>query len=219
MGRTRKLSPEQINQAIITLCNREGAANLTIDALAKEIGTTKSSVVYRSDKAEILENFIRSGIRHLGHRIKDCESAHAGAPYPSVHAALDLARRRSDFDLLAASLAIAVSLGPAETCRIEANAAIGRHIDRLRNGSGDHAKAMAALIGVMGLCFGETLGLLTLAEAEREAFLVTLAELGTPSPHDGQPPFATSPCPVANAARTLPPPTLSGAATRVATTA
>lgn len=195
MGRKRKLSPERINQAIITLCNREGAANLTIDALAKEIGTTKSSIVYGSDKAALLGNFIRSGIVEMGQRIADCEKTHSGAALPPLDAALELARRKSDFDLLAANLAIAVSLGPQAPCRIETKSAIRSHIDGLHDKLGDDPKAMAAMIGVLGLCIGETLGLLDLAPAEREGLLAALAELGNTPPTGTAPPSPTQPEP------------------------
>lgn len=72
MGRKRTIDREATMLAIESVVRRHGVGGLSIDAVAKEVGISKSSVVYDfKNKAGLLAAFTRSRLEAHAHHIEE----------------------------------------------------------------------------------------------------------------------------------------------------
>ncbi len=178
MGRKRIITQERYADAITRICNRDGASSLTFDALAQEIGASKSNVAYRlSTKAQMLQDYLEDVMG----RFDDAFDTHQEARRPEANsalmAALDLARARHDQDEMGAVLAIAGAQSGSDGCRQILAQSLERRSGEVASEARNPALMLGVFASVIGLFFSESLGLLRLAEDERDRVLGALAEL------------------------------------------
>lgn len=111
MARNRKITDDDILDATERVVTRLGAAALSIDAVAKEAGVSKSRVVYdHKSKSGLLEALID---RHLGVEETRIEAAirnNADSPHPELFGRIAVAEEPfNDFDR-AVAMAISAAM-------------------------------------------------------------------------------------------------------------
>lgn len=97
MARTRKISSDDILDATERVILRLGATGLSIDAVAKEAGVSKSRVVYdhKSKNALIMALLERHFARHRAQLAQAVVEA-ADTPHPELFARIAMAERAPD---------------------------------------------------------------------------------------------------------------------------
>ncbi len=162
---------ESILDAASRVVESQGAAHLTIDAVAAEAAVSKGGVLYHfPSKQALLEGMLE---RVLAAAEQDIQAS--GSPYGGVHAhALAFTKPLSRSD---ESAALAILAASAEDPQLldSARTFIRDSIDALR-GSDHFADALMVLVALEGQRIMDALGLLPLNTKERKLLTATLLQ-------------------------------------------
>lgn len=194
MGRKRTIDRDATMAAIQSVVRRDGVGGLSIDAVAKEAGISKSSVVYDfQNKAGLLAAFTRN--RMEGHR----QQLEASLPSPDqpnrwLHAIMDcMAESPSDEDIEVAML-IAAATTSQEECHTIMCKEFGTSLCRVLAEAPDPRKARLAFVALHGLKSLEFLRFHHFDAISREEVLSDIAALlDLPSSDDDDPPKPDQP--------------------------
>ena len=116
MARTRKISTDDILDAAERVVMRDGAAGLSIDAVAQEAGVSKSRVVYdHKSKSALLEALIDRHMSAEEARIRDAVGSHSEAPHPELFGRISLAEEAPDDIDRAVCFAISAAMSSEES--------------------------------------------------------------------------------------------------------
>ena len=111
MSRVRKIGPDLVLDAAERVIMRFGAAGLSIDAVAKEAGISKSSVVYdHKSKDALLEALIDRRISADKKMIQQAVSASRDTPHPELFGRITAAANVSNDADKAVTMAISASM-------------------------------------------------------------------------------------------------------------
>lgn len=185
MGRKRVIDQQVILDAAERVVARDGAASLTLDAVAKEAGVGKATVIYDfKTKQALIEavvdrSFLADNARHaaLEAELGDQDSpAIRGRIRGGAHAPPE------DFRAVALNLSAALALDPALRRKMQANQAdvIARVLDTAASPRG----ALLAYLAVEGLKFLEFLDFHHFAPSERDRIVREIEWLATAQPDD-----------------------------------
>jgi len=165
-------TPERIRRAAAALIRREGAGNLTLAAVAKTAGISKGGLLYHyPNKRALLQGLLehllstREGVsaQLTGDIHSDANASKAAAV---VNAVID-----ADFDLPADERVMAQALLAASSEDPTLLAPAKAHLSSLFStlvADPSETEAQSILLASQGLQLLEMLGLLTLAEADRQ---------------------------------------------------
>ena len=183
MGRKRVIDQQAVLDAAERVVGRDGAANLTLDAVAREAGVNKASVLYdhRSKQAlveaVIDRAFERDNAHHAGieEKIADVEDKAirgrilaAAAPPPE------------EFKAVALNLSAALVLDAGLRAKMQDNQA--RTISRIETTSPSPRGALLAYLALEGLKFLEHLDFHHFPRKERDRLLREINWLVTAQP-------------------------------------
>jgi AcrR family transcriptional regulator len=186
MGRKRIIDQEAILDAAERVVGRDGAANLTVDAVAVEAGVTKASVLYdHKSKQALIEAvvdraFTRDNIHHS--QIEDqIKVADARVIKGRIMAALE--PPGDEFRAVALNLTAALTLDATLRARMRDNQA--STIARIAETSVEPRGALLAYLALEGLKFLEFLDFHHFDRVERERILREINWLVTAHPGEG----------------------------------
>lgn len=183
MGRKRVIDQQAVLDAAERVVGRDGAANLTIDAVAREAGVNKASVLYdHKSKQALVEAvvdraFQRDNAHHAGieEQIADPKDrailgriAAAAEPPPEA------------FKAVALNLSAALALDAGLRGKMQANQA--RTIARIEETSQAPRGALLAYLALEGLKFLEHLDFHHFAREDRDRILREINWLVTAAP-------------------------------------
>ena len=168
---------DQILDAAARIVEREGAAHLTIDAVAEEAGLSKGGVLYHfRTKHALLSGMLERLLTEFEQRREDLESAGAS---PLV------AWIRAEHDQTASERAMALALlaNAAEdpSLLLPARSSVEATFEQFRSEGADADLNLILLFAVEGRRFLDMLGLLPLDDVELERLherMISLAESG-----------------------------------------
>lgn len=161
MGRRRSIAPHRLDWAITQVCLRDGASQISLDALAAAAGISKSGVIYGlSGKAELLEDFVD---RHLAAMTADLGILLSG-PEGEVAA---LAGDRPAPAEWGAALTIALASGQDAACHHRLREAIAELARLISGRPADLPRVLATVAGTLGLTLNDSFGLFPLAADQR----------------------------------------------------
>lgn len=148
MGRTRKITPDDILDAAERVVTRLGAAGLSIDAVAQEAGVSKSRVVYdHKSKSALLEALIDRALSEEMDRVEQSVAGHSDAPHPELFGRITLAEQVPDDADRAVALAISASMSTEEKVQRQMREWISMDLQAMSNG----ARPTAALLAYLTL--------------------------------------------------------------------
>lgn len=167
-------TPERIRRAAAELIRREGAGNLTLAAVAKTAGISKGGLLYHyPNKRALLQGLLehllstREGVSaQLTGDISSDANVNASKAAAVVNSVID-----ADFDLPADERVMAQALLAASSEDPTLLAPARAHLTSLFStlaADPSEAEAQSILLASQGLQLLEMLGLLTLAEADRQ---------------------------------------------------
>jgi AcrR family transcriptional regulator len=158
--------------AVESVARREGVSGLSIDAVAKEAGISKSSVVYDcGSKAALLSDFTRHQLGQYRMRFHEALQAHAGQPNAWLRAMIDMGREAPSDDDVAITMLISASMGENAECRELMRKSLDEDARRVAADAQDCGKMLQLLLAVHGLLFLECFGLQRFDEITRQELL------------------------------------------------
>ncbi len=119
MARNRKITDDDILDAVERVVTRLGASGLSIDAVAQEAGVSKSRVVYdHKSKSALLEALIERYVELEDARVAEAVATAAkGTPHPELFARIALAE--PEFNEVDKAVAMAISAAMTNEDRLQ----------------------------------------------------------------------------------------------------
>jgi len=113
--RTRKITTDDILDAAERVVVRSGATGLSIDAVAKEAGVSKSRVVYdHKTKSALLEALVDRRVGADIAHMQECVDAAADTPHPELYGRIAAADKTLNDTDRAVAMAISASMSSEE---------------------------------------------------------------------------------------------------------
>ncbi|ABC21917.1 TetR/AcrR family transcriptional regulator [Rhodospirillum rubrum] len=118
MTRGRRITSDDILEAVERVVLRLGAAGLSIDAVAQEAGVSKSRVVYdHKSKSALLEALIERHIELEDARIGEAMASARDTPHPELFARIAVAE--PEFNEIDKAVAMAISASVTNEDRLQ----------------------------------------------------------------------------------------------------
>ena len=183
MGRKRTIDRDALMDGVESVARREGVSGLSIDALAKEVGISKSSVVYDcGSKAGLLAAFTRHKIGQYRERFGDALQAHAGQPNAWLRAMIDMGREGPSDDDVAITMLISASMGENAECREIMQQALSTNARRIAAEAAEPRQMLRVLLTLHGMMFVECFGFHRFDDVTRNEILDDLMALAERDP-------------------------------------
>lgn len=185
MGRKRVIDQQAVLDAAERVVGRDGAANLTIDAVAREAGVNKASVLYdHKSKQALVEAvvnraFERDNAYHAGLEervVEDCDKAIRGRILAAAEPPPE------EFKAVALNLSAALALDAGLRAKMQDNQA--RTICRVEETSPSPRGALLAYLALEGLKFLEHLDFHHFTREDRDRVLREINWLVTANPKE-----------------------------------
>jgi AcrR family transcriptional regulator len=171
MSRTKKITANEILDAIERVVMKLGVSRLSIDAVAREAGISKTRVVYDyKSKTALLEALIDRQFQRDIERHKVLVEACADMPHPELFAFLRSSERIPDDIEKAVAMAVTASMSCEKTVRQKMEAWIAHDLKAMETGAKPRAARMA-YFALLGFSSPEWFGLMEWSDRERLSFV------------------------------------------------
>lgn len=177
MARPKKVSSDQILDAIGRVVVKHGAARLSIDAVAQEAGISKSRVVldYKS-KSALLDALIERELQIESKRIEALLESCAQTLHPELFARVKLAEQAPDDKERAVAMAITSSMSSESSVRRRMLEWVNHDLQAMDSGPSPEVARMA-YFALVGFSCHEWFGLIDWSEEERLSFMERLRSM------------------------------------------
>jgi AcrR family transcriptional regulator len=173
MGRTRSIDRQSVLDAAERVVARDGAARLTLEAVAIEAGIAKASVIYdcKSKNALIKAIIERSVARHSA-RLGEAVSQQPPGPDRPMRGRLAAAATPAMSDAKrTVALSLVAALAHDPELRLLIGRTYGKQMRDIAEASDAPRRAMLAFLALEGLLLMERFGLYDWPPAERDTLL------------------------------------------------
>jgi AcrR family transcriptional regulator len=171
MGRNRTIDRDAILDAAVRVVLREGASGLSIDAVAKEAGVSKSTVVYdHKTKSALLEALVDRQVKSDMKHIDDCIAASQDKPHPELFGRIAACEAQIEDADRAVAIAISASVSNEESLQDLMREWTEKDLEAMASGPRPEA-ALMAYFALMGFYATELFGFRTWRETERREIL------------------------------------------------
>lgn len=168
MARSRKIEDDDVLDAAERVVARLGAAGLSIDAVAKEAGISKSRVVYdHKSKSALLEALIDRRLDREQQRIEEAVEASGDTPNPELFGRIAVAGPMPDQTDRAVMLAISAALSSEEKLQNRLRTWTEEDLTAIEGASDRPRAALMAYFALTGFYCTELFGFRRWDEAER----------------------------------------------------
>ncbi len=188
MGRKRVIDQQVILDAAERVVARDGAANLTLDAVAREAGVGKATVIYDfKTKQALIEAVVDRSFAADNARHAALEAELAGQDSPVIRGRIRGGAHAppEDFRAVALNLSAALVLDADLRRKMQANQA--GVVARVLDTSAAPRGALLAYLALEGLKFLEFLDFHHFPPAERDRIVREIEWLSSATPQDGPP--------------------------------
>ncbi|MDF3856354.1 TetR/AcrR family transcriptional regulator [Paracoccus sp. P2] len=183
MGRKRTIDRDELMGAIERVARRSGITGLSIDAVAKEAGISKSSVVYDCEsKAGLLAAFIRHKMAQHQARFVEIRARREGEPNARLRALIDEYRRVPTDEELDMALLISASMGEHAECREIMREKLAGDAETVAAQAADRRRMLMALLTLHGMAFLEYFGFHRFDQETRDEILDELMAVAESDP-------------------------------------
>ena len=172
MARTRVIDRDAVLDAAERVVSRDGAARMTLEAVAHEAGISKASVLYDyKTKQALIKAVIERRVARENERLREGIEKLGPVPDAVVRARIaSTTRLMSEADRAVVLNLVAALAGDAEL-RTSINEAYSQQIEQIIQTSTQPSTAMLAFLAVEGLRLMECFGLYSWPQNERERML------------------------------------------------
>ena len=159
MGRKRTIDRDELMAAIERVARRSGIAGLSIDAVAKEAGISKSSVVYDCEcKAGLMAAFTRYKMAEHRAGFEALLASYRGQPNARLRATIQKFRTVPTDEEVAMAMLISAGMGEHAECREIMREIIAEDAAQIAEQAGDRRRMLMALLTLHGMAFLEYFG-------------------------------------------------------------
>ncbi len=171
MARTKRVTSNEILDAVERVVMKLGVSRLSIDAVAREAGISKSRVVYDyKSKNALLEALIDRQFQRDMERNRALVEECAGTPHPELFARLRSGENVPDDVEKAVAMAITASMSSEQSVRQKMKAWFGYDLAAMESGAKPLA-ARLAYFAMLGFGCPEWFGLVEWSESDRLSFV------------------------------------------------
>jgi AcrR family transcriptional regulator len=182
MARPRVIDREAVLEAAEIVVGRDGAANLTLDAVAAEAGISKASVIYDyGSKQSLIRAVIERRIRLDSEKIQAALDQLGDVPSARIRGRIKAAAHFDDNPAEAVALNLCSALAQDAELRSSMRTLCSEEIEAIRRDAENPGNATVAFLAVEGLKIMEYFGFLRLTSEGRAAVLTDIAALVEPS--------------------------------------
>jgi len=177
LGRKRTIDRNVTMEAIEAVVREHGVTGLSIDAVSRAAGISKSSVVYDFEtKDALLAAFIRRRMDRNDEELEKAALEYEGQPNALLRGMLDVCAKRPSEDDMACAMAITASLASGNTCRELMGRMFSSHVDRVDAEADDPARARLAWLALHGMMSLEYLRFHDFPPDERQKILADIGD-------------------------------------------
>ncbi|CAN7391121.1 TetR/AcrR family transcriptional regulator [Ensifer adhaerens] len=183
MGRKRAIDQQQVLDAAERVVGRDGAANLTVDAVAREAGVSKASVLYDyKSKQALIEAVVDRAFERDNANHAQVEQKIGDIQDRAVRGRIVAAAEPPPEEFRAVALNLSAALTLDAGLRRKMQASQDTTIARILQNSQSPRGALLAYLALEGLKFLEYLDFHHFARADRDAVLREINWLVTATP-------------------------------------
>ncbi|NTW57048.1 MAG: TetR/AcrR family transcriptional regulator [Chlorobiaceae bacterium] len=174
MARTKKVTSNEILDAVERVVMKLGVSRLSIDAVAREAGISKSRVVYDyKSKNALLEALIDRQFQRDVERNRILVEESAGTKHPELFARLRSSENVPDDVEKAVAMAVTASISSEQSVRQKMREWFGYDLKAMEAGEKPQV-ARLAFFALLGFGCPEWFGLVEWSESERLAFVADI---------------------------------------------
>ncbi|WP_234967759.1 TetR/AcrR family transcriptional regulator [Pontibaca methylaminivorans] len=164
--------------AIERVARRTGMDGLSIDAVAREAGISKSSVLYDcGNKSALLAEFIRYRLETYSRNCDEARTRYQGQSNPSFRAMIENHRTAPTDEEMSVAMLICAGAGKDANCREIMREKITEDTQRVIDESADKNRILQAFLALHGLAFLEYFGFCHFDEGIRNQLLDDLMSI------------------------------------------
>ncbi len=183
MGRKRAIDQQQVLDAAERVVGRDGAANLTVDAVAKEAGVSKASVLYDyKSKQALIEAVVDRAFERDNEHHARIEATIGDLQDRAVRGRIVAAAEPPPEEFRAVALNLSAALTLDAGLRRKMQASQDATIARILQNSQSPRGALLAYLALEGLKFLEYLDFHHFSRADRDEVLREINWLVTATP-------------------------------------
>lgn len=172
-------------EAVVRKC---GLAGLSIDAVAREAGISKSSVVYDfENKNQLLAAFIKSRIDEKRSQVADCAATKRGEQNAWLRALLENSASVPSDEDMATAMLVSAGMSSGDTCRTLMQDVFAQDMAHILTETDNPRMARLAWLALNGLLSMECFGFYKFPPEEREELLADIAWLMATDPPSALP--------------------------------
>ncbi len=188
MARPRTIDQDDILDAAEAVVVRDGAAHLTLDAVATVAGISKASVIYDyKSKQQLIKAVIRRRMRMEDERVQAATAAHGPVPNATINGLIAAAADGPPDHLRAVAVNLVSALAQDTESRGIIEQAYARTIAALAEGSTNPRSAILAFLALEGLKRLELHKLHPWSDAQRATILADIGWLVEAEPQRAPP--------------------------------
>lgn len=177
MKRNRRISPDDVLDAAERVVLKSGSSGLSIDAVAKEAGISKSQVVYdHKTKSGLLEALVGRQLQRDGDFVKASVEACAGTQHPELFGRIKAAATGWEETERAVCMAVSASLSSDDRLQQLMRRWQKNDLDAIAAGPRPRA-ALAAYLALSGFSCMELFGFHSYSDEAREALLADIKKI------------------------------------------
>ncbi|MDB5556442.1 MAG: TetR family transcriptional regulator [Rhizobium sp.] len=178
MARNRTIDTDAVLDAAERVAIRDGAVGLSIDAVAKEAGISKSRVVYDyKSKSGLLQALVERRLQAEDDRLTAAVRAQAGTANPELFGRIAVGAEAPQDDDRAIALTICAAMSSEEPLQAMVRKWVDRDIGAVQTNANNRALALVAYLALHGLMSLEYMDFHRWEPAERDTILTEIRRL------------------------------------------
>jgi AcrR family transcriptional regulator len=178
MARIRTIDSDALLDAAERVAIRDGAVGLSIDAVAREAGISKSRVVYDyKSKSGLLHALVERRLRMEDDRVTRAVAAHGDSPNPELSGRIAAAKDTPNDDDRAIALTLCAAMSSEEPLQHMIRDMVKRDLEAVTACASHASLAVVAYLALHGMMSLEYLDIHRWAEPERAELLAEIQKL------------------------------------------
>lgn len=178
MARLRTINTDALLDAAERVAIRDGAVGLSIDAVAREAGISKSRVIYDyKSKSGLLQAMVERRLRVETERVAAAVDAAHGSANPELAGRVAAARETPNDDDRAIALTLCAAMSSEEPMQDMIRDMAKRDIEAVASRARQTSLAVVAYLALHGMMSMEYLDIYRWTETERTALLAEILKL------------------------------------------
>ncbi len=169
MARVRVIDRDAVLCAAERVVSRDGAARLTLEAVATEAGISKASVIYDyKSKQALIQAVIKRRVSRETERLREAIDKLGSSPDSVIHARISMAERSISDAERAVALNLVAALAQDAELRVPIQEAYRHQIAEIIESSAHPREALLAFLALEGIRCLECFGLYAWPEPDRK---------------------------------------------------